>query len=412
MTVGLALSSGGAPAFLASICTLEWLAGTFPNLLTGFSDVVLATASGGSLGNAVFANAEYRIGLPHWNEATTYEEALSDHYPGKVWFAVGASLPHIGFMGSHDHSASQAGHHGRRRTPNFLSAKAWEDITLVNARRYGIKHVAGGNLRWFDTFAFIPKKAAPLHVNKENYLSGSQSGSIGLGWREMSTGQVYPPNAAVDTVQAAAWSSAFWSCGPLVNGTTLGWMLEKHLMPQDNSYYFTDGGLFEGTGIVQLLREQVTSIVAFVNMPGGDVAGVFKIMRLFGFAGGQGNWGVTGPHRLQVFSSAYGDAVRANLTNTEVMRARLTNVPVMGNSFLGVKPYMLENLVIFTNLRSQEFMDSFRDPRIKHNLSPHFPVDYPSAFDLWPKLDTNSFCMLQQWKGERYKDEIREALGQ
>ena len=116
-----------------------------------------------------------------------------------------------------------------------------------------------------------------------------------------------------------------------------------------------------------------------------------------------------GPTLGQVFAdSGAWNEVYANLTNGSVLRARLTNVAVRENTYLGVPAYTLDSLVILSNQYSDTFINSFADAEIKSNLDPHFPNTFDVAL---PTLDANVLCMMQDWKVGQYKGEIGAALG-
>ena len=108
-----------------------------------------------------------------------------------------------------------------------------------------------------------------------------------------------------------------------------------------------------------------------------------------------------------MFSSKLYSSVIANLTDGSVLRARLSNVLVLANPFLGVAPYTLSELLIFSNERSETFVDSFTDAGIKENLAEEFPNGFPVSV---PVLDANVMCMFSDYKVGLYEGELREVL--
>ena len=111
----------------------------------------------------------------------------------------------------------------------------------------------------------------------------------------------------------------------------------------------------------------------------------------------------------QVFNETMYPEVIANLTNPDILRARLTDIDVLPNEFLGVfEAYTLKELIIISQEKSTEFLDSFQD---SVNLKKHLAKEWPNAFPVaMPKFEANMLCMFTEFKIQKYADEIKSLL--
>jgi hypothetical protein len=121
-------------------------------------------------------------------------------------------------------------------------------------------------------------------------------------------------------------------------------------LDSDTTVYLNDGGLVDTTGIVTLLQKKVPRILAFYNNnePLSTLNSTFA--DLFGVEVSTDTMNsLEGASLAQVFNESLFDGVIGNLTDGSVLRARLDNVQVQANSYLGVESYELEELIIFSN---------------------------------------------------------------
>lgn len=65
--------------------------------------------------------------------------------------------------------------------------------------------------------------------------------------------------------------------------------------------------------------------------------------------------------------------VIANLTNTSRLLARLTSIPVLANSYLGIPAYTLDEILILSNARAPSFLTAFEDSRVSAAVSSQWP---------------------------------------
>jgi hypothetical protein len=106
----------------------------------------------------------------------------------------------------------------------------------------------------------------------------------------------------------------------------------------------------------------------------------------------------------QVFpSSVYSDVIK-NLTDSRIGMAHLVNVEVVQNH-MGVEPYELSSLVIFSNGRHDEFR--FEDKQIQRQLSNNWPDKFPYGL---PTLDANSLCAFSHFKVKHHSDVLDKIL--
>jgi hypothetical protein len=214
-----------------------------------------------------------------------------------------------------------------------------------------------------------------------------------------------------NVLDVMSYSSSFWTSG-IVESSTSYFVLKGSIPTgtlDGETVYLNDGGLVDTTGIVTLLQNKEDSIVAFYNNndPMSTLSCPFAF--LFGAETDADSMNCLEGWELgQVFDSSLWEGVKGNLTDGGVLRARLENVEVKENEYLGVEGYMLKNLVIFSNERSDEFLGSFEDGKIAKKVDDRFPNNFPVSI---PTLDSNLLCMFEDWKVMKYEDELKKILG-
>lgn len=172
---------------------------------------------------------------------------------------------------------------------------------------------------------------------------------------------------------------------------------------QSVALFALDGGMLDTTGIVTLLQRKTRRVLAFYNNNEGLAKLQSPLGFLFGVNGSTDTQNsLAGPHFTQVFDPELFPAVIQNLTGPGV-HARITNVSVRANAYLGVEPYQLDELVIFSNEKSEAFLGQFTDPEIKAKLNKYWPSDMPISMG---DLDANMLCEFQRWKFESHIDEL------
>jgi len=238
-------------------------------------------------------------------------------------------------------------------------------------------------------------------------------------------------------LQVGAWSSSFWAASILESRAAydaelaaealgLG-LLERAkaasppslpsvgsavVTKEEGEMYLLDGGVVDTTGIVQLLQRGTQRILALYNnndalaVAGSEPqAETASLAYLFGVAVRTDTMNsLAGPSLLQVFPSALFAPVLANLTDKRLLFARLSGVPVLRNDYLGVGAGRVDELLIFSNGRSTDFLRSFADQRIARAVSPEFPDRMPTGV---PPLEANLLCQLQRWKLRQHADALR-----
>ena len=112
---------------------------------------------------------------------------------------------------------------------------------------------------------------------------------------------------------------------------------------------------------------------------------------------------LAGPQLTQVFSSSLYPAVYKNLTDGSSLFARLTNVAVKENVYLGVEAYVLDELIILSNQLSHEFLSYFADPAVAAHLDPLWPNKLPAGMS---SFDANMLCAFNRWKLAKYAAEV------
>ena len=103
--------------------------------------------------------------------------------------------------------------------------------------------------------------------------------------------------------------------------------------------------------------------------------------------------------------------VLANLTDPERGFARLDNLDVLPNSYLGVSGgYRIDSLLIVATQYSRAFLREFDvvDPRVRQGLHPGWP-EAMSLLGISP-LDVNTLCVFCGWNVKRLSAQIVEIL--
>ena len=97
----------------------------------------------------------------------------------------------------------------------------------------------------------------------------------------------------------------------------------------------------------------------------------------------------------QVMPSHLYKPIIGNLTDPSRLFAHVRSIPVLRNVYLGIEPFVLEELLIISNARSAEFLHSFADRRVAAAVSSQWPDRMPTGFG---PLEANLLCQYQRWK--------------
>ena len=260
----------------------------------------------------------------------------------------------------------------------------------------------------------MPSSAERLH----HVLVGISSGSsnIDRGGQE----EVCPKDPPeLSTLDVLSYTSAFWAA-PLLTAHPILSNLSRRLLLRSNHSEFgideppssksgsviLDGGVVDTTGLVGLLQQRTEHIIAFYNnnVPLSKVRS--PIAYLFGVDTTTDSMNsLLGPSLSQMFPSELYPNVIANLTNPKNAKAHLEGVNVIPNQ-MGVEPYVVKSLIIFSNLMNDGFI--LDDRRILSRLSTNWPDRY--AFSP-PELDANALCMFNDWKVRSNREALDPILG-
>jgi len=215
---------------------------------------------------------------------------------------------------------------------------------------------------------------------------------------------------AMDAVTA---SSSFWNVG-LVEGTELeyeatkGWLTHYTAVGssgKDEKVYAMDGGLIDTTGITSHLRTKERSIVSFYNNNDDLRTLNSTIAFLFGSSTSTDTMNaLEGAVLGQVFDESLYEGVIRNLTDPDVLRARLRNVQVKNNSYMGVQAYVLEELYLVSNQYTKQFLDTFNDSKVPAGIADGWPNNMPVGFDTF---NSNMLCLFSQWKIRTFMQELK-----
>ena len=175
--------------------------------------------------------------------------------------------------------------------------------------------------------------------------------------------------------------------------------------------YLIDGGFVDTTGVTALLRRRVRrALLFYINndalapVGAGPQSEQASLAYLFGVGCRTDTMNsMAGPNLTQVFPSALYPGVIANLTNGAVLLSQLTQVPVLANSFLGIEPYLLDELIILSSAPSAEFLATFADPAVRAHVDPQWPDRLPAGLSTF---DANLLNEYERWKLDRHADTI------
>ena len=203
-------------------------------------------------------------------------------------------------------------------------------------------------------------------------------------------------------LDALSFTSAFWTA-PLLSSRYA--TFDRFLL-RTNQTIVLDGGVVDTTGIVGLLQKQTDHIIAFYNnnIPLSELES--PIAYLFGVNVTTDSMNrIFGPKLSQVFDSDLYAGVISNLTNSKVGIANLKDVNVFSNEVMGVESYVINNLIIVSNIMNDGF--ELDDSRIMKRLSSSWPDNY---MFVPPELDANTLCLFNDWKVRNDRELIEPIL--
>jgi len=267
---------------------------------------------------------------------------------------------------------------------------------------------------WIGGFAAISEDSCPLSLDSNGNMKSSVSseglipssfetigdGTISIDAHGSHAGAYHNATNKVSFTDVVGFSTSFWVANVIdsyLSFWTLSGALSK-LSASGKSWYTTDGGFVDTTGIVNLLLKKKSRIVAFYNNNQDLTEITSPISYLFGVNGNSNaENNIEGPAFNKVFPSDLYNEVSSNLTTSATGVAILRDVPVLANDFFGVEAYTLDELIIIiSNPVSQEvFMNQFEDKeRISAALDSRFPTYFQVSL---PDLDANVLCLYEQW---------------
>jgi hypothetical protein len=438
--LGIGYSGGGISGIINAMCAHDALT----RLAEVPEDAVVSTASGGTLGYLLHQSLGDALSYPPpLRPNLSFEELSSRQTPdGKTWFGkVVDFLPTL-----MQPPAPMLDPRAPSSWPDCFPVPNsqdgwWQDVMLaLFSVAYGVPSSQVGNRgvgRFVQNFAMIKAAALPMARDANNCMAHAEE-ALRHATLEAIPGQkqlrmhitgnvtLEPASGANWTLlDAAAYSSAFYAAeiiegssayaaeraAELVNKGTL-----ISACTQDNErVHLIDGGFVDTTGIVSLLQRRVRRILAFYgnNDCLKDVGTetqceTASIAFLFGESRKADSMNsLLGPKLTQVFSNVlYNDAIR-NLTDPNVLRARFTNVEVIANANLEVEAYTVEELIIISNSRSQAFVDTFTDSKVRNGLDDAWPDRMPIGMN---PFDANMLCEFNWWKLHKYADEVKSLI--
>ena len=367
----------------------------------------------------IHVNAGDKLTYQYYDASLSYNDANSEIVEDEdhIWYAnvvnyLNWASPLMGGANKEEEGEGGLG---------TLQAGWWTDvIDLMFWEGYSVHDydIGGGDEEWYANFALLNEGQCPIKVNDENvmkkaenslvYASMEMSGAGSRNFHLSNNGTLSVKDKEV--LDVMSYSSSFWTSGIVESATSYFFL--KETIPTGSldgeTVYLNDGGLVDTTGIVTLLQKKEDTIVAFYNNndPLSELSCPFAF--LFGAETSADSMNCLEGWELgQVFDSGLWEGVKGNLTDGGLLRAKLENVEVKENEYLGVEAYILKNLIIFSNERSDEFLGSFEDEEIAAKVDDRWPNNFPVSM---PTLDANVMCMFKDWIVEKYLDELKEVM--
>lgn len=443
MSIGVAFSGGGISAAVGGACAWNAFVDTYP-----FSNVTLSTVSGGSIGYGLWVNAKHKIHFPRYQKDVTMEALMKENtfdnengefislLPNWVQKKYADSKKRRQLCESNDNetkisvgeivnelfsSSFVKDFFSGRTKSNGRKVHWWTSVVQRIFDVVCVGYIRSGETPWIASFGFVnktqmlernvtdgtllPSSAERLHQVNVNMTSGDfaipairLNKQLKRQWNRTS----------ISIIDALSYSSAFWATSILTREMpfikTLLLSANADLETSD-AVYVVDGGVIDTTGIVALLQRNTKHIIAFYNnnVPLNDVESSFAY--LFGCnTKTDAMNSLKGASLSQVFPSELYPGVIADLNDPKAGIAILRDVRILPNQ-MGVEPYTLETLVIFTNGRYEQF--ALDDAQIIQRTSPRWPNNFRHGL---PMLDANLLCMLNDWKVRNHRREIFDSI--
>jgi hypothetical protein len=419
MVVGLGYSGGGITAMFSAMCAHEGLVNM---IQPSAGSLTVSTASGGSLGyllqrSTLKADPSGRfrpVDYPPPYSTNLTLEALQNRSAaaGHTWWANAVDyIPNI--------TASPLTKHHLAANPDDTVGYGVSSDDIGVAQGVGdlvqncaVLRASGCPMKRNASSGVMLDAASSLrHASVEASVNATTGEQQLVFWAANVTLSSSQPNLTL--LSAAAWSTAFYAAG-IVESSTLyaaeqaAEALGKGTLISTKAHvdaraaetvHLVDGGFVDSTGIVALLRKGIRRILlCYMNNdalrpssePQSELA---SFAYLFGIDLPTDTINsLAGPSLLHVFPSELYVPVMANLTDGSRLFARATSVPVLANAYLGIESYTLDELLIVSNGRSDEFLASFDDARVAAAVSDRGPIGCRRASECLKRTSYVNTC--------------------
>lgn len=435
---GIALSGGGVPAMLSGFCCIKSLFSHLPSMK---DSTIISTTSGGTLGYMVYNNdVGEKLKAPRYDPTRSLAD-LSSSVPednNGIWFARVNSIVPPGAQPEGNDALSTI-LDGASNYAKVFPRKNWwsQAIQLLDHMVYNLDDIGSGDRQWYAATTLIAASALPIELDNATGVYAKANETMFFSVIDMSTqipaisGALAQPGLHMKTgtrlSDSVSHSAFFWGNTMIHNGSDYrahkGTLNKDYLMLQQrhpNSAgaegllaAYVDGGTVDPTAITALLQHKTGRILMMYNVNTFLTSNDAGLAWLFGrdpsATKNVSHLVLHGPVLGKVFANGdVYDEVYANLTDPSIMMARLQNVEVQKNPYLGVEAYTLKELMILSNEFSKEFTESFIDKSIPAHLSANFPTNYGMTMT---DLEANTMCMFEDWKVQRHLQAIREVSG-
>jgi len=208
-----------------------------------------------------------------------------------------------------------------------------------------------------------------------------------------------------------AMTAAFWAAPLVQNKAVYAYNWRQLIAMPSYDWFAMDGGLLDGLALVPLLRRGLKRIVVLADISVRGNQHEPSLAYAFGVDAPTATTAMLqGPHLAQVFPQEFYQAVIANLSDPNLGYARLDNLPVQTNLYLGIAhSYVLDSLLILTAQREKAFLGEFMDPQVHSHVRPGWPQSIPLLAGL-SALDANLLCTYAGWRVHQARDEVRNLF--
>ncbi|EJK52918.1 hypothetical protein THAOC_27753 [Thalassiosira oceanica] len=237
---------GGVSAAIAAACTCNSLAEKFPSLLLE-RNLTVSTVSGGSMSATL---EEIMLGGILGGRTKEPSRAFDDAPNTECRLPVGK------FVGELRQSMLRLAFN-RKSFGNETGTHWWQSIVEQIFHTACIENITVGDLAWKTSYALLGGDASPTRGDN-GALTADSANNLDHVVVEISDEKIL-------VEQALAHSTSFWAASILTLNPVVRRLFGNLVHIDQNNSKVLDGGVVDTTGVVTLLGQQSSTILAFYN---------------------------------------------------------------------------------------------------------------------------------------------------